>query len=141
MTKTADVVKTAVTSVVKKTAVARTVDATHPAVNRAGAKDGQPPPALQLKLASSTSSENFDVSKTLTKVVRPQVVLLRKGQEAALNCELEGLFRDDLGAQKSLAMSGQDERAIPKSRGSQRSPKLRTSRRNDLRSFQNRRLQ
>jgi hypothetical protein len=98
MTKTADVVKTAVTSAVKMTAVARTVNATHPAV-RAGAKDGQPPPALQLKLASSTSSENFDVSRTLTKVVRPQVVLLPKGQEAALNCVLRGLFRDGLGVQ------------------------------------------
>jgi hypothetical protein len=91
MTKTADVVKTAVMSVVKKTAVAKTVDATHPAVNRAGAKDGQPP-ALQLKLASSTSNENFDASMTLTKVVRPQVALLPKGQEAALNCVLRGLF-------------------------------------------------
>jgi hypothetical protein len=99
MTRTADVVKTAVTSAVKMTAVARTVNATHPAVNRAGAKDGQPPPALQLKLASSTSSENFDVSRTLTKVVRPQVVLLPKGQEAALNCVLRGLFRDGLGVQ------------------------------------------
>jgi hypothetical protein len=98
MIKTADVVKTATMSIVKKTAVARTVDATHPAINRAGAKDGQPP-ALQLKLASSTSSKNFDVSSTLTKVVRPQVALLPKGQEAALNCVLLGLFRDGLGLQ------------------------------------------
>jgi hypothetical protein len=92
MTKPAEVVKTAVTSAVVKTAVEKTINSmTHPAVNRAGAKDGQPP-ALQLKLASSISSENFDASRTLTKVVQPQVVLLPKGQEASLNCVLRGLF-------------------------------------------------
>jgi hypothetical protein len=90
-TRTADVVKTTMTNIVI-TAVAKTIDVkTHPAVNRAGAKDCQPP-ALQSKLALSTSSENSDTSRTLTKVAQPQVVLLTKGQEAALNCVLQGLF-------------------------------------------------